>query len=129
MLVTEVPDTIGNLSADKRMIQQVVYNLVSNAVRFTPGGGQVGIKAQRLSNAIQITVSDTGIGIAPGDIDKLFQAFKTVQTPVSQKYEGKGLGLYFCRRFILQHGGQIWVESQLGKGSKFHFTIPTNIEK
>jgi PAS domain S-box-containing protein len=129
MLVSEVPDTIGNLSADKRMIQQIVYNLVSNAVRFTPGGGQVGIKAQRLSNAIQITVSDTGIGIAPEDLDKLFQAFKTVQTPVSKKYEGRGLGLYFCKRFITQHGGRIWVESQVGKGSKFHFTIPTDREK
>ncbi len=129
MLVTEVPDTIGNIDADKRMIQQVVYNLVSNAVRFTPGGGQVGIKAHRMSNAVQVTVSDTGIGIAPEDIDKLFQPFKTVQTPVSKKYEGKGLGLYFCKRFIAQHGGKIWVESQVGKGSKFHFTIPTNIEK
>ncbi len=128
MLVTEVPDTIGAISADKRMIQQVVYNLVSNAVRFTPGGGQVGIKAQRLGNAVQVTVSDTGIGIAPEDIDKLFQPFKTVQTPVSKKYEGKGLGLYFCKRFITQHGGKIWVDSQVGKGSKFHFTIPTNNE-
>ncbi len=129
MLVSEVPDTVGTISADKRMIQQVVYNLVSNAVRFTPGGGQVTISAQRSGNDVQVSVSDTGIGIAPEDVDKLFQAFKTVQTPVSKKYEGKGLGLYFCKRFITQHGGKIWVESQVGKGSKFHFTLPTNTEK
>jgi len=129
MLISDVPDTVGTLYADKRMIQQLVYNLVNNAVHFTPGGGQVGIAAKRLSDVVQVTVWDTGIGIAPDDVDKLFQAFKTIQTPVSKKFEGKGLGLYFCKKYVTLHGGQIWAESQVGKGSKFHFTIPTNGEK
>ncbi|OLS12863.1 MAG: signal transduction histidine kinase [Promethearchaeota archaeon CR_4] len=129
MLISDVPDTIGTIYADKRMIQQLVYNLINNAVHFTPGGGQVGIGAQRSSNEVQVTIWDTGIGIAPDDVAKLFQAFKTVQTPVSQKHEGKGLGLYFCKKYVTLHGGLIWVESQVGKGSKFHFTIPTNGEK
>jgi PAS domain S-box-containing protein len=127
MLVKEVPPDIGIIYADKRMITQIVYNLVSNAVKFTPGGGQVGIQARRTPGAVEVTIWDTGPGISKKDKSKLFRPYKTTKNPTTSAREGKGLGLYFCKKFVELHGGSIWVESELGQGSKFHFTIPTQI--
>jgi hypothetical protein len=125
MLVKEVPPNLGIVFADKRMITQVGYNLINNAVKFTPSGGQVGVQAHRTSDEVEVTIWDTGPGISKKDISKLFRPYKTTKNPKTSAREGKGLGLYFCKKFVELHGGRIWVESEVGQGSRFHFTIPT----
>ena len=113
---------------DARKVKQVIYNLLSNAVKFTPDGGKVGIEA-RVQGAedgqwVEVCVWDTGIGIAPEDQEKVFGEFVQVESSLNKRYEGAGLGLALVRRFVEQHGGAVRVESQVGKGSRFLFTLP-----
>lgn len=123
-LKADIPADIGSVIADTRKIKQVVFNLLSNAVKFTPDGGEVGIMASRKDRAIEITVWDTGIGIAKEDMERLFQPFQQLEASLTKKYEGTGLGLHLSKKIIELHGGKIWVESEVGKGSRFSFTIP-----
>jgi signal transduction histidine kinase len=93
-------------------------------VKFTPEGGWIGIKARQRDGAVEVSVSDTGIGIAPEDQAKIFEEFRQVGSDYAHKVEGTGLGLTLAKKFVELHGGKIWVESEVWKGSRFIFTLP-----
>ncbi|MBI5181385.1 MAG: PAS domain S-box protein [Nitrospirae bacterium] len=143
------PDADIEIEADERRIKQIMFNLLSNAVRYSPEGGAVRVSAKRVKSSelgvqreeekaaehftpnaelsrdfIEISVADTGIGISKEDQQKLFQPFQQVGSYLTKKEEGTGLGLSLCKRFVELHGGKIWVESDTDKGAKFSFTIP-----
>ncbi len=123
-LIKELSNETGFVYADKQRINQVIINLLSNAIKFTPSGGKVGIKKRLMDDNIQVTIWDTGIGIAPEDIDKLFQPFQRIKNQFTKNIPGIGLGLSLSKKIIEVHGGKIWVESEIGKGSHFHFSLP-----
>ena len=125
--------------ADPRMLKQILFNLLSNAVKFTPDGGSVKVTAKRAkaeelpkrpeTEGLEgewavVSVSDTGIGIAPEDQDRIWREFEQVDNELSRRYEGTGLGLPLTKRLVELHGGRIWVESEPGKGSTFTFVLP-----
>jgi len=112
------------IQADKVKFKQIFYNLLANAVKFTPEGGKVTTEFCVSENNLLVRVTDTGIGIKPEDKEKLFQPFTQLDASKSREYEGTGLGLALTNRLIALHGGEIWVESEYGKGSTFWFTLP-----
>jgi signal transduction histidine kinase len=120
----EVGAGVGSMVGDERKFKQVLLNLLSNAVKFTPEGGRVVVRAERADQAVEISVSDTGIGIAAEDQEAIFEEFRQVGTDYARKREGTGLGLALARRFVELHGGRIWVKSAVGQGSTFTFTLP-----
>lgn len=120
-----LPSTLA-IYADKAMIATIIRNLVSNALKFTTEGGIILISAEVNQNEIKVVVSDTGVGISSQVIEKLFRIDLNSSTIDTQGEKGTGLGLILCKEFIEKHGGEIWIESEPGKGSKFHFTIPVN---
>ena len=101
----------------------MLLNLLSNALKFTPEGGRIDVRATLLDAMAEVSVADTGVGIAPEDQEAIFEEFRQVGT-AAKKVEGTGLGLALSRKFVELHGGRIWVESQVGVGSTFTFTIP-----
>ena len=109
--------------ADERKLKQVLLNLLSNAVKFTPEGGRIDVTVAPVEEAIEVAVRDTGVGIAPEEQDAVFEEFRQVGSSAA-KHEGTDLGLALCRRFIELHGGTIRLESAVGRGSTFTFTIP-----
>jgi signal transduction histidine kinase len=115
---------VGDIVADERKVKQILLNLLSNAVKFTPEGGRVGVTASAADGVITIAVSDTGIGIAPEDQAAIFEEFRQVGRDDARKQEGTGLGLTLAKKFVELHGGRIWVQSQVGQGSTFTFTLP-----
>src|SRR5213080_4817173 len=119
------PDAV-TVTADRGRVLQILLNLLSNAIKFTPEGGQVTLAARLEGGGrqVRVAVSDTGIGIAPEDQAKLFQEFVQLDAAPSRRYEGTGLGLALSKRLVELHGGAIGVESALGKGSTFWFTLP-----
>jgi signal transduction histidine kinase len=119
-----VDERLGDFVGDERKIKQILLNLLSNAVKFTPEGGRIGISARQADGSVEISVSDTGIGIAPEDQARIFEEFRQVGGDYSHKTEGTGLGLTLAKKFVELHGGKIWVESEVGKGSTFTFTLP-----
>ena len=121
-----VDERLGDFVGDERKIKQILLNLLSNAVKFTPEGGRIGINARQADGSMEISVSDTGIGISPEDQTKVFEEFRQVGGDYAHKKEGTGLGLTLAKKFVELHGGRIWVESEVGKGSKFTFTLPIN---
>jgi two-component system, NtrC family, sensor kinase len=122
-LHTSIANRLGEIRADERKIRQVVLNLLSNAIKFTPEGGRIEVAAVPRDGFVEVSVSDTGVGIAPADQEAVFEEFRQVGT-ADKKVEGTGLGLTLCRKFVELHGGRIWVKSELGAGSTFAFTIP-----
>jgi signal transduction histidine kinase len=122
-LQTSVDERLGEVRADERKIRQVVLNLLSNAIKFTPEGGRIEVQAALKDGLVEVSVSDTGVGIAPEDQEAVFEEFRQVGT-ADKKVEGTGLGLALSRKFIGLHGGEIWVKSAVGAGSTFTFTIP-----
>lgn len=120
---------LGEINADRVKFKQILYNLASNAIKFTPAGGRVTIGAQFSGNSIQISVTDTGIGIAKSDMDKLFQPFKQLNPYLTREHEGTGLGLTLVKKFVEMHGGKILVGSKVGEGSIFTFLIPQNCQR
>ena len=118
-----IDERLGDIRADERKVKQVLLNLLSNAIKFTPDGGRIEVRGAPVDRVVEVSVSDTGIGIAPEDQEAVFEEFRQVGT-VSRKIEGTGLGLALVRRFIALHGGRIWVNSALGVGSTFTFTLP-----
>lgn len=133
------PQADINIVADLKKLKQIMFNLLSNAVKFTPDGGGVEISAKRAAGAavaapeaggsetadfIEVSVKDTGIGIKPADLPKLFQTFSQIESSYTKTVEGTGLGLALTKRLVELHGGKIRVESEFGKGSKFIFIIP-----
>ena len=123
-LDVDVDERLGDYVGDERKIKQILLNLLSNAVKFTPEGGRIGIHARQVNGTVEISVSDTGIGIALEDQPKIFEEFRQVGSDYSHKVEGTGLGLTLAKKFVELHGGRIWVTSELGKGSTFSFTLP-----
>jgi GAF domain-containing protein/anti-sigma regulatory factor (Ser/Thr protein kinase) len=119
-----VDERLGEFMGDERKIKQILLNLLSNAVKFTPEGGRIEMKASQADGAVEVSVSDTGIGIAPADQARIFEEFRQVGGDYAHKREGTGLGLTLAKKFVELHGGKIWVESEVGKGSKFTFTLP-----
>jgi signal transduction histidine kinase len=120
--LTADPD-IDVVEGDERRIRQVIFNLLSNAVKFTPAGGTVDVTAAQANGEVRVSVADTGPGIAPQDHERIFEEFQQTETGVEQR-EGTGLGLALSKRLVELHGGRIWVDSELGKGSTFVFTLP-----
>jgi len=123
-LDTELGSGLGAVRGDQRKIKQVLLNLLSNAVKFTPEGGRVEVRAQRLRDHVEVAVTDTGIGIAAEHQEAVFEEFRQVGTDYAKKHEGTGLGLTLSKRFVELHGGHIAVKSRLGEGSTFTFTLP-----
>jgi len=119
-----VAEEIEHVRADERKIRQVVLNLLSNAIKFTPAGGRIGVAATPVNGAVEISVGDTGVGIAAEDQEAIFEEFREVGS-AEKKVEGTGLGLALARKLIELRGGRLWVESQVGAGSTFRFTIRT----
>ncbi len=119
-----VDKSLADFLADERKVKQIVLNLLSNAIKFTPEGGRVSLRAMPADGAVEISVSDTGIGIAAEDHEVIFEEFRQVGSDYAKKREGTGLGLTLTRKFVEMHGGRIWVKSELGKGSTFTFTLP-----
>jgi len=117
-------DGVERITADERKVKQIVFNLLSNAVKFTPDRGQVNIQASRSDALVRVAVRDTGIGIDERDRERIFQEFQQASRDPERSREGTGLGLTLTQRFVELHGGRIWVESELGKGSTFTFTLP-----
>ncbi len=113
-----------NVLGDKNMIEAIIRNLISNAIKFSNDGGEVKIYTKELENQIEITVADSGIGIAEKDLSKLFRIDVQNSDIGKSKEKGTGLGLILCKEFVEKHGGSIWVESQFGLGSQFKFTVP-----
>jgi len=123
-LAADVPSDLGTVVADERKVRQVLLNLLSNAVKFTPDGGTIAVRATRTAAAVQVSVQDTGIGIAPADQATVFDEFQQVGKASDRSREGTGLGLTLAKRFIELHGGRVWVESEVGTGTTFTFAIP-----
>ncbi|MFP4622518.1 MAG: ATP-binding protein [Bacteroidales bacterium] len=110
--------------ADRFMLGTILRNLLSNAIKFTHSQGSIDIKAYREEKQTVVSVQDTGVGMPQETADKLFNIENTFSTPGTNKEKGNGLGLILCKEFVEQHGGKIWVESEINKGSVFSFTIP-----
>ena len=118
-----VPE-LDAVPGDERRVRQVIFNLLSNAVKFTPAGGTVGIGAAQVNGEVRVSVADTGPGIAAEDRERIFEEFQQTDDGAAQG-EGTGLGLALSKRLVELHGGRIWVETELGRGSTFVFTLPT----
>jgi len=123
-LAAEIPGDLPTVTGDERKIRQVLLNLLSNAVKFTPDGGRIAISARAANGELLISVQDTGVGIPLADQPAVFEEFRQVGQPSDRSREGTGLGLTLAKRFVELHGGRIWVESEVGKGSTFSFAIP-----
>jgi signal transduction histidine kinase len=116
--------SVDLIQGDERRIRQVVFNLLSNAVKFTPEGGRIDVSTAREDGMVRIAVQDSGPGIAAADWELIFEEFQQARSGDSERPEGTGLGLALSRKLVQLHGGRIWVESELGKGSTFVFTLP-----
>ena len=115
---------VGEIDADERKFKQILLNLLSNAVKFTPEGGQITVAARTVNDMVEVSVTDSGIGIAPEDCEAVFEEFRQVGQDAERKAQGTGLGLALTKKFIELHGGRVWLTSTLGKGSTFFFTLP-----
>jgi len=118
-----IDDRVADIRADERKLKQVLLNLLSNAIKFTPEGGRIEVRATPANGTIEVSVTDTGIGIAPEEQEAVFEEFRQVGA-ADKKAEGTGLGLALSRKFVELHGGKIYVTSQVGVGSTFTFTLP-----
>ncbi len=114
----------GTIFADKGKFKQTLYNLLNNAIKFTPEGGSVKLTSEKDDNELRVSVEDTGIGIMPDDQKKLFRPFTQLDSSARRQYEGTGLGLTLVKKFVELHDGKVTVHSEVGKGSTFTFTIP-----
>jgi GAF domain-containing protein len=122
-LSSAIDSRIGIVHGDERKVKQVVLNLLSNALKFTPEGGRVEVCATAFDDRVEVAVSDTGVGIAPQDQEAVFEEFRQVGASAA-RVEGTGLGLAISRKFIELHGGRLWLSSEVGKGSTFTFSLP-----
>jgi two-component system, OmpR family, phosphate regulon sensor histidine kinase PhoR len=124
-LTKDIPETgILDMDADSALLQQAVYNLVDNALKYTPVGGKVNIRLEQREGNVIFEVSDTGIGVAPLDLPRVFEKFYRSGRREAYNQRGSGLGLAIVKSIVERHGGKVWVESQLGKGSRFFILIP-----
>jgi signal transduction histidine kinase len=123
-LSLELAPDVNGVRGDERRVRQIVFNVLSNAVKFTPAGGSVAVAAANVNGEVHVSVTDTGPGIAPEDQERIFEEFQQTEVGVQQR-EGTGLGLALSKRLVELHGGRIWVESEPGRGSRFVFTLPS----
>ncbi len=126
-LVTDIADNLEELEimADERKLKQIMFNLLSNSIKFTPDGGQIILEGRKEGKQLTVSVSDTGIGIAPEEQDKVFEEFYQTKDGSKAKTPGTGLGLPLTKRFVEMHNGKIWIESKgRDKGSRFTYIIP-----
>jgi two-component system CheB/CheR fusion protein len=125
-MLLEITEDLPNIEADELRVKEILYNLLSNAVKFTPEGGKIGMRAKKADfAAIEIVVWDTGVGIAPENMGKIFEGFFRVDTPYSRVTEGTGLGLPLSKKLVELHGGKFAVISEgLNKGTQVRFTLP-----
>ncbi|WP_340820419.1 response regulator [Methanolobus sp. WCC4] len=119
-----IDESITNIHADKIRFKQILYNLVSNAIKFTPKGGNIDVTIKKEGDMARVSVKDTGIGISKENIEKLFTPFMQLESAANRQYEGTGLGLSLVKRFVELHKGRIWVESEEDKGTTFTFELP-----
>jgi signal transduction histidine kinase len=124
-IIKELPKT-ALLFADKAMINTVLRNLISNAIKFTNPGGEIKVTIHEKQNELLISVMDTGVGIKKDRFEELFQIDKNHSTQGTKNEKGTGLGLILCKEFIEKHEGKLWIESEVDKGSTFYFTIPND---
>ena len=122
-LGSTIDERLGLIRGDERKVKQVLLNLLSNALKFTPEGGRIDVGGRLDGEVAEVSVADTGVGIAPADQEAVFEEFRQVGS-AERKAEGTGLGLALSRKFVELHGGKIWVRSELGHGSTFTFTLP-----
>ncbi|MDT8316630.1 MAG: ATP-binding protein [bacterium] len=124
-----IEDTLDEITADRLKLKQILYNLLGNAIKFTPDKGSVALEAKKEGAFIKVAVKDTGIGIKEEELDLIFESFRQADGSHSRDFEGTGLGLTLTRKFIDMHGGQIRAESVEGEGSSFIFTLPLKYEE
>src|SRR5262249_17095624 len=124
---TEVETGLGRAEADPAKLKQILYNLVSNAIKFTPDDGRVGVRVKRDGGDLLFAVWDTGIGIPVAEQGRIFEEFYQIQQTAGKEYPGTGLGLALAKKFVELHGGRIWVESEPDRGSTFSFTLPKSV--
>jgi len=126
-LVETVPADLPAVEADRAKLRRILHNLLSNALKFTQKGGRVEVRAERLEqDRVRLSVSDTGVGIAPDDIERLFDKYEQARSRATRGEKGTGLGLYITKQLVELHGSQINVKSEVGKGSTFSFTLPVS---
>jgi two-component system, sensor histidine kinase ChiS len=125
-LARDFPADLPAVHADREKLEQVINNLIGNAMKFTPRGGRVTLSAEADGGFVRVSVTDTGRGIAPESVKDLFKEFSQLDLADqrAKKIVGTGLGLNICRAIVEAHGGRIWVDSELAKGSSFRFTLP-----
>lgn len=124
-LSAEASGDIGHIYGDERKIKQILYNLISNAVKYNHKGGKAGVRARLVGKFIEFEVWDTGIGIAPENLEKIFKTFARIKAPDVEAVEGTGLGLVLSRKLVELHGGRLWAESKGSmRGTSFKFTLP-----
>jgi signal transduction histidine kinase len=124
-LEEQIPEDLPLLQADRAKLRRVLVNLVSNALKFTPRGGRVELRAHPEGpGSVRVSVADTGVGIAPEDLSDIFDKYAQARSRATRSEKGTGLGLYITRQLVELHGGRIEVQSEVGKGSVFSFTIP-----
>jgi two-component system CheB/CheR fusion protein len=124
-MLLEIDENLPDIEADELKVKEIIYNLLSNAAKFTPEGGKIGMRAKQDDAGIEIVVWDTGVGIAPENMEKIFEGFFRVDTPYSRVTEGTGLGLPLSKKLVELHGGKLYVESGgLGKGTSVRFALP-----
>jgi signal transduction histidine kinase len=125
-LLFDAPDDLPMITADKNKIKQVFMNLLSNAIKFTPPGGSIYLQLlyNKQKTEFHVSISDTGIGIEADKLDYIFEKFVQIDSGTNREFGGSGLGLAVAKQMVELHGGTIWVESTVGKGSVFHITLP-----
>jgi signal transduction histidine kinase len=122
---TSLPDQLLPIQADRGKIKQVLLNLLTNAAKYTEReNAEIHIRVRQESSNVTVSIEDQGIGISPEDQKVIFDPFRQAKGPLYRKYGGTGLGLSIVKEFVRLHGGEIWVESEPGKGAKFSFTLP-----
>jgi signal transduction histidine kinase len=126
-LVETLPKDLPPVQADRAKLRRIILNLLSNALKFTPKGGRVEVRVEREASQVRISVSDTGVGIAPEDVARLFDKYEQARSRATRGEKGTGLGLYITRQLLQLHGSEIKVESEVGKGSTFSFTLPIKV--
>jgi two-component system, OmpR family, phosphate regulon sensor histidine kinase PhoR len=123
-LLVNLAERVPDIAGDRRRLTEVLQNLLDNAIQYTPAGGQIMVSAGPKNGEVIFTVSDTGIGIPQVDQPRIFERFYRVDVARSREVGGTGLGLSIAKHLIENHGGKIWVESEVGRGSQFHFSVP-----
>jgi two-component system, OmpR family, phosphate regulon sensor histidine kinase PhoR len=123
LIHVDLPEGLPPVRGDGAQLGEVLQNLLDNALQYTPAGGQIDVIARSSAHEVTLTVSDTGIGIPESDLERIFERFYRVDAARSREAGGTGLGLAIARHIVDSHGGRMWVESAVGQGSRFHFSI------